>query len=226
MDKQHEQRGAWINDGEQVAEVDRVTQLLDHLYTEGPTKVATDQALQRVKNALGEGSVKRLYYDVIPDTPVGPLYVAMSEQGITMLAFDDDEIEFLDRLGRREKTPIERSGDRLETVTRQLREYFAGERAAFDLPLDLRALTPFQKSVLSAISQVPAGETTSYGGLAQRIGKPGAARAVGRALGSNPIPIIIPCHRALAADGSLGGYSGRGGVRTKQVLLTLEGAWG
>ncbi len=90
----------------------------------------------------------------------------------------------------------------------------------------MSALTPFQKAVLSAISQVPAGETTSYGGLARRIGKPGAARAVGRALGSNPIPIIIPCHRALAADGSLGGYSGRGGVQTKQALLALEGAWG
>ena len=87
-------------------------------------------------------------------------------------------------------------------------------------------MTPFQRIVLDAIQKVPSGETISYGGLARRIGKPGAARAVGRALGSNPIPIIIPCHRALAADGSLGGYSGRGGVRTKQALLTLEGARG
>jgi methylated-DNA-[protein]-cysteine S-methyltransferase len=147
----------------------------------------------------------------------------MTNEGIAALGFDDSEQDFLERMGKRYRSSIERSRTRVSQVSEQLTGYFTGERDSFEIPLDLRSLTPFQRMVLDAIQKVPSGETISYGGLARRIGKPGAARAVGRALGSNPIPIIIPCHRALAADGSLGGYSGRGGVRTKQALLTLEG---
>ena len=224
MDDGRRNRGTWLEDEEQVINSDEFTELLDSAYAQGPTPAEERRALVRVKRALKELGEARLYYDVLPVTPVGPLYIAMSDRGIVALGFDDSEHDFLTRLGKRYRSPMERSQAHATQVFGQLKDYFAGKRDAFDVPLDLHSLSPFQRIVLEAIQQVPAGETISYGGLARRIGRPGAARAVGQALGANPIPIIIPCHRALAADGTLGGYSGRGGVRTKQALLTLEGA--
>jgi methylated-DNA-[protein]-cysteine S-methyltransferase len=217
--------GTWLDDGEQVIKSDEFTDLLDKAFSRGPTEEEARQAIAQVKRSLGEIGVVRLYYDVLTATPFGPIYIAASDEGIVALGFDDSEQAFLTRMSKRYRTSIKRSKTRLARILAQLKEYFAGKRDSFELALDLQSLTPFQRSVLSAIQQVPVGETISYGGLARKIGRPGAARAVGRALGSNPIPIIIPCHRALAADGTLGGYSGRGGVRTKQALLTLEGAW-
>jgi methylated-DNA-[protein]-cysteine S-methyltransferase len=102
---------------------------------------------------------------------------------------------------------------------RQLREYFAGKRAAFDLPLAPEG-TAFQRSVWRQLQEIPYGETISYGELARRVGNPKASRAVGSANGANPVPIVIPCHRVIAGDGTLGGFGG--GLLTKQTLLTLE----
>lgn len=226
MENRRKDVRTWLDDGEQVITTDEFTELLDSAYSREPTENDARQAIVRVKRSIREIGGVKLYYDVLTRTPFGPLYIAVSDKGIAALGFDDSEQVFLLRMGKRYKTSIERSRSRVSQVKEQLKDYFAGKRDTFDIPLDLRSLTPFQRIVLDAIQKVPSGETISYGGLARRIGKPGAARAVGRALGSNPIPIIIPCHRALAADGSLGGYSGRGGVRTKQALLTLEGARG
>jgi methylated-DNA-[protein]-cysteine S-methyltransferase len=102
---------------------------------------------------------------------------------------------------------------------RQLREYFAGKRAGFDLPL-APAGTAFQRSVWRQLQEIPYGETISYGELARRVGNPKASRAVGSANGANPLPIVIPCHRVIAGDGTLGGFGG--GLLTKQTLLALE----
>ena len=102
---------------------------------------------------------------------------------------------------------------------RQLREYFAGKRAEFDLPL-APAGTAFQRSVWRQLQEIPYGETISYGELARRVGNPKASRAVGSANGANPLPIVIPCHRVIAGDGTLGGFGG--GLLTKQTLLALE----
>ncbi len=104
----------------------------------------------------------------------------------------------------------------------QLREYLEGRRASFDLPLDLRSATPFRKAVLEELLTIPFGETISYGEIGSRIGCP-SARAVGQAVGWNPIPIIIPCHRVVTRDGRLGGFSG--GLDRKVALLALEGVW-
>ena len=118
---------------------------------------------------------------------------------------------------------MERIGARTSgEAVRQLKEYFAGRRTDFDLPLAPQG-TEFQRDVWRRLQEIPYGETISYGELAKRIGNPKASRAVGAANGSNPIPIVIPCHRVLAKAG-LGGYSGSGGLETKQALLTLEGA--
>ena len=105
-----------------------------------------------------------------------------------------------------------------------LREYFAGKRRAFPLEIAWNTLPPFQRAVLQATAAIPYGETRTYGQIAAAIGKPGAARAVGRALASNPMPIVIPCHRVVSADGRLHGYSGPGGLETKARLLALESA--
>ncbi len=215
----------WLDDGEMAVPGDPFTELLDAVYRDGPDVADSERAIARTAEALREQGGETLYFDVIPTTPVGPIYIAMSDKGVTALGFDESEQAFLQRMRKRYRVPVQRSRSKVSRVAEQLDDYFAGRRDSFELSLDLRSVTPFQQAVLKAIQQVPAGATVSYGGLAQRIGKPKAARAVGQALGSNPIPIIIPCHRALAADGSLGGYSGRGGVRTKQALLTLEGAW-
>jgi methylated-DNA-[protein]-cysteine S-methyltransferase len=105
-------------------------------------------------------------------------------------------------------------------------EYLSGRRTAFDVPVDLSRMTAFQQEVLAAACQIPRGQVRTYSDLARQIGRPKAARAVGQALGSNPVPIVVPCHRVLAADGSLRGYSGGGGIATKARLLRLEGARG
>lgn len=108
----------------------------------------------------------------------------------------------------------------LVEAVRQVREYLARERTTFDLPLDLHAATDFQRSVYGELARVPHGRLTTYGGLARALGRPGAAQAVGQAVGANPVPIVIPCHRVVAADGKLGGFSG--GLPVKVALLDLE----
>lgn len=109
----------------------------------------------------------------------------------------------------------------LEAAKAQLEEYFAGTRHTFDVPV-LTKGTPFQEAVWSALESIPYGETASYGELAQRVGRPGAARAVGGAVGANPVPIIVPCHRVMGSAGTITGYSGGDGIPTKRALLERE----
>ncbi len=148
-------------------------------------------------------------WDIL-QTPLGPLTVQASERGLTGLAFPADA-PTLDE-GRRDR-------DALADAARQLESYFAGERQAFDLPLDL-AGTPFQRSVWHELLRVPYGDTVTYGELARRVGRADIVRAVGAAVGRTPVPIVVPCHRVLGADGSLTGY--RGGLQRKRALLDHE----
>jgi len=122
------------------------------------------------------------------------------------------------------ETPVatpENSAPFLTDTVEQLREYFAGQRTAFDLPLDTSTATAFQATVYEELLRVPYGHVITYGELARRVGRPGGARAVGQAVGANPIPIVIPCHRVVSGAGRLGGFSG--GLPNKVVLLRLEG---
>ncbi|MDR9396933.1 methylated-DNA--[protein]-cysteine S-methyltransferase [Pontimonas sp.] len=109
----------------------------------------------------------------------------------------------------------------LAAAKAQLEEYFAGTRHTFDVPVSMKG-TPFQEAVWSALESIPYGETASYGQLAQRVGRPGAARAVGGAVGGNPVPIIVPCHRVMGSTGKITGYSGGDGIATKKALLAHE----
>ncbi len=103
-----------------------------------------------------------------------------------------------------------------------LYDYFAGKRPSLNIPVDLTRSSDFERAVYREVAKIPCGETASYGEIARRVGRPGAARAVGAAMAVNPVPIVIPCHRVVRADGGLGGFSSRGGTATKQKLLALE----
>lgn len=162
-----------------------------------------------------------IQWDVI-ESPLGPLYFAASAQGLCNLDFGVNQADFVEHLDPLART--ERNSTGLAPIAEQLRAYFDGTRIGFDIPLDLKRLTPFQLSVLQTARRIPPGSTWTYGQVAQAIGKPKASRAVGQALGRNPVPIVIPCHRVVASDGSLGGYSGGGGLESKRRLLVLEGA--
>jgi O-6-methylguanine DNA methyltransferase len=165
-------------------------------------------------------------------SPIGDLILAATAEGLREIEFAShlSEAAIAARLRERGLQPVrlERLEDAdpsvrpiLERAAQQLREYFGGQRSRFDVPLDWGTMAPFQRSVLEATAAVPFGRVDTYAGIARRIGKPGATRAVGNALGRNPIPVIVPCHRVIRSDATLGGYTG--GLNIKQHLLSLEG---
>jgi len=165
--------------------------------------------------AVGEGLVD-VRFDVVP-SPLGDLRVAMTDRGLARISYRGDGWE--DELARRFGVRVLRAP--LDEVRRELDEYFEGRRRTFDLPLDLR-VAPFHEQVLRELARVPYGRTETYGALAAKVGRPRAARAVGTVMNRNPIPIVLPCHRIVGANGSLTGYAG--GLDAKRQLLRLEGA--
>ncbi len=181
----------------------------------------TLEALQQLygdASALGRPTV---YYCAVA-APVGRILVAASDAGLVRISFPQSEASFVAELRERLGANVVRSPARTADIVHQLRAYFAGERRRFDVRLDLRHITSFQRRVLLAAARVPAGQVVSYGEIARRIGSPRASRAVGQALHYNPVPIVIPCHRVIAAGGRIGGYGG--GLTRKRKLLRLEGA--
>jgi methylated-DNA-[protein]-cysteine S-methyltransferase len=158
----------------------------------------------------------RIAWDVM-STPIGPLTVGVSERGLITVSFGDELAE----LSARVPLAVVDEPGWLDPARTQLREYFAGSRREFDLPLDWGLIGGFARDVLGTLYRtVGYGQVVTYQELADRVGQPGAARAVGGAMGANPIPVVVPCHRVLAADG-LGGFGG--GLETKRRLLELEG---
>lgn len=152
------------------------------------------------------------------DSPLGRMIVAATDQGLAGVWFDGQQHQ-PDHSG----WPHQPDHPVLVQALAQLAQYFAGQRNRFDLPLDLRGGTAFQQSVWAALLGIPAGATTSYSDLSSRIGKPKAVRAVGAAIGRNPVSIVVPCHRVVGTNGSLTGYAG--GLERKSALLRMEGAW-
>ena len=181
--------------------------------------ISTDLDRRFREAAAGLGLVD-VGYDVV-DSPIGPLFVAVSTKGLAQLSFHPEERD-LERLAAFGGPRVLRSTRSVDDVRRELDEYFARRRQVFDLTLDLRGLPPFTVSVLGALSKVPFGETTTYKTLAERVGRPRAARAVGTVMNRNRIPIILPCHRVVGSTGDLVGYGG--GLDKKVALLELEGA--
>ena len=163
--------------------------------------------------ALREGLID-VRYDIV-ESPVGDLFVAATDRGLARISYRLEGME--ETLARTFGSRVLRSP--LDEVRRELDEYFAGERKVFDLPLDLRVAS-FHDAVLRELAHVPYGTTTTYGTLAAKVGRPKAARAVGTVMNRNPIPIVLPCHRVIGANGKLVGYGG--GLERKRFLLAHE----
>jgi len=172
------------------------------------------------ERAAAEG-ILDVAYD-LTESPIGELLVAATERGICRISFDPEPERAIEELAKTHGVRVLRSAGSLRQPRRQLDEYFEGSRRDFDLRVDLAALPSFQQAVLAELQRVPYGATDTYGGLAARIGRPRAARAVGGALNRNPVPIVVPCHRVVGSTGSLVGYAG--GLERKERLLALEGA--
>ncbi|HEX7196441.1 MAG TPA: methylated-DNA--[protein]-cysteine S-methyltransferase [Candidatus Limnocylindria bacterium] len=156
------------------------------------------------------------------ESPLGPLTVVVTPRGLVRLSYPGEGVAGqLDEIAARISPRILEAPERTDPVRRQLDEYFAGGRRAFDVPIDWRLVRGFAGNVLQATARIPFGAVSSYRDIATAAGSPNAYRAAGNALGSNPIPIVVPCHRVLHAGGGLGGYTG--GVERKRFLLALEG---
>jgi methylated-DNA-[protein]-cysteine S-methyltransferase len=180
-----------------------------------------EQLDQSFRIAAAEAGLLDVSYD-IADTPIGPLLVAVTEQGLCRVSFDPEPDREVEDLARGFGARVLRSPRPLDPVRRELDEYFEGRRHEFDLPVDLRGRSDFSVTVLHELARVPYGEVTTYGSLAARSGRPRAARAVGTIMNRNPIPIVLPCHRVVGSTGSLVGYGG--GLERKRQLLDLEHA--
>ena len=155
-------------------------------------------------------------------TPLGRLWIAVSDAGWVAIEDPLPERDFRAALEARFGRPVEADPGRVRPAARQVEEYLAGKRTGFDLPVDWSGLTPFQQAALRATAAIPAGETRTYRQVAESIGHPGAARAVGRAEATNPLPLVLPCHRVVGTDGKLHGYGFGRGLKTKVWLQELE----
>ena len=164
-----------------------------------------------------------VWISCVNDTPLGEVWLAVSERGLAAVEIGAEREAFVRGLARRGFQPVGEDSVRTANASSQLREYLDGQRRDFDLPIDWRGMGEFQRQVLQRVADVPYGQRTTYGELARQLGRPRAARAVGRANGSNPMPLVIPCHRVLGSDGGLHGYGAPGGIETKAWLLRLEG---
>jgi methylated-DNA-[protein]-cysteine S-methyltransferase len=181
------------------------------------TKTAIDRLTAR---AAAEGLLDVAYTRT--DSPFGPLLLAKTPRGLVRVGLpNQDADELLVDLSARVSPRVLEAPAQLDEVRRELERYFAGELDSFDLPLDWRLSGGFRQRVLKAINRIPYGQTRSYTEMARKAGNERAVRAAGTACGSNPIPLVVPCHRVLRTGGALGGYGG--GLPMKQALLELEG---
>jgi methylated-DNA-[protein]-cysteine S-methyltransferase len=157
------------------------------------------------------------------DSPVGTLLLAATPLGLVRVAYAiEDHDRVLDTLSQRISSRVLRAPQRLDAAARELDEYFTGQRRVFDVPLDLSLSTGFRQLVQRHLPAIGYGQTRTYGQVAALVGSPRAARAVGTACATNPLPVVVPCHRVLLADGTPGAYVG--GPDTKKMLLRLEAA--
>lgn len=191
-----------------------MTTLENTLRTTAP---AGDTAPELARAARAAGLLDAAYTAI--DSPVGRLVLAATPAGLAACSYDDEDA-VAERLARRLSPRVLRTAAPFDAVRRELDEYFAGARRTFDVRVDTALAGAFGREVLGATSGVPYGRTTSYAAIASAIGRPRVARAVGNALGANPVCVIVPCHRVLRAGGALGGYAG--GLPAKELLLELE----
>ena len=179
-----------------------------------------DALRSRLAGSAAEAGVLDVAWTAV-DSPVGRLLLAATEVGLVRVAFEGEGHDsVLDRLAATVSPRVLRAPARLDVVARELDEYFDGRRRSFDLPLDRRLSRSFQLAVLEHLPEIPYGATASYAAVAAAAGSPRAVRAVGTACATNPLPLVVPCHRVVRSDGTAGSY--RGGPRAKALLIDLE----
>jgi methylated-DNA-[protein]-cysteine S-methyltransferase len=176
---------------------------------------------RRFREAAADAGLLDAAYDLV-DTPLGTLVVATTERGLCRIAYDAEPELEAERLAKSFGVRVLRSAKPIDPARRELDEYFEGKRRSFGLPVDVSPVPGFNRRVLGELARVPYGEVVTYGELAARAERPRAARAVGTVMNRNPLPIVLPCHRVIGANGSLTGYGG--GLERKEQLLRLEGA--
>ncbi len=188
-----------------------------------PVDPATMERLhRRLERAAHDAGLLDVAYTIV-GTPVGELLLASTSRGLVRVAYaQEDHDRVLEALGVQIGTRILRSPDRLADAVREIEEYFAHKRRAFDLDVDLSLSHGFRRVVQARLPEIAYGQTRSYRQIAELVGNPNAARAVGTACATNPLPIVVPCHRVLRSDGTPGGYIG--GIEAKRALLALEAA--
>jgi methylated-DNA-[protein]-cysteine S-methyltransferase len=199
-----------------------MTTLEQLLRGDDDVRDAAARASQRALDAArGEGLVDVSY--ALEPSPVGDLLVAVTPRGLIRLAYNGSESadEVLEELARKISPRVLEAPAALDDVRRELDEYFEGKRTRFDIPIDWRLHDGFGRKVLRATARIPFGKVLTYGEVAAKAGSPRGYRAAGNALGSNRMPIVVPCHRVVAAGGKIGGYTG--GLERKEYLLDLEG---
>jgi len=194
----------------------RLNEAADRLPLGGPTP---DELRRFAERARDEGLLDVAYAQA--DSPLGPLTVAVTDRGLVRVAYPDRPLDtVLGDLAEHVSPRILEAPERLDAIRRELDEYFAGRLGVFATPVDWVLTRGFFRRVLEATARIPFGESRTYAEVATAAGSPRAVRAAGNGLGSNPIPIVVPCHRVLRSGGALGGYTG--GVERKRFLLALE----
>jgi methylated-DNA-[protein]-cysteine S-methyltransferase len=191
-----------------------------------PVPASEPEALASLHRRLEEAAEREGLLNVAyrtVDSPVGRLLLAATPRGLVRVAYDtEDHDRVLETLAGRLSPRVLRAPKRLDAAARELEEYFSGQRRAFDLPLDLSLSRGFRLLVQQSLPSIGYGQTRSYGQVAAFVGNPKAVRAVGTACATNPLPVVVPCHRVLKADGTPGNYVG--GTEAKLILLSLEAA--
>ncbi|TAK14903.1 MAG: methylated-DNA--[protein]-cysteine S-methyltransferase [Anaerolineae bacterium] len=196
---------------------------LDELLQRGPTEASATRALNHLNQRLAAELPPLVHYAILPNTRIGDVWVAASSVGLVLIDFDLTEDQVIANIHGAGRFRIQHNARHIDQYLQAVKAYLQGKTAQLDLPVDLRAISPFQRSVLMAAREVPRGQVSTYAEIARRIGKPRAFRAVGQALRHNPVPVVIPCHRVVNSDGTLGGYAGVLGSKRKVELLKLEG---
>jgi methylated-DNA-[protein]-cysteine S-methyltransferase len=198
-------------------------ELIDALRTAHDHPSATDGRLHaRLVEQAEQAGILDIAYRTV-DSPIGSLLLAATPVGLVRVAFDREGYEaVLAQLAVAISPRVLQAPRRLDRAASQLEEYFAGRRRVFELPVDLQLARGFRRAVLAHLQAIPYGTTESYAGVAKASGNPGAVRAAASACSHNPVPLVVPCHRVVRTDGSVGGY--RGGVDAKHALLALESA--
>lgn len=164
-----------------------------------------------------------IYLGELNHTPLGDLRIAASDVGLVAVEWADAQPKMYAYLLRL-KQPVEQAQTHIQPYAKEIREYLKGKRRAFTFVIDWDTMRPFQIKMLKIVYNIPYGETRTYAEIAEQIGHPNAYRAVGRANATNPMPLVIPCHRVIGRDGKLHGYGGGDGLSTKEWLLKMEGA--